>query len=92
MPALPVEVIIFGILKRVPAKIAARSKSVCKEWRSLISTRNFEKAHCSRSLIPSNQRTLLLRDLNCHVLPMDFEIGDYGPQTLNHTFPTITFT
>ncbi|MFS7924928.1 putative F-box domain-containing protein [Helianthus anomalus] len=78
MPQLPVEVIIFGILTRVPAKTAARSKSVCKEWRSLISTRNFEKAPCSRSLIPSNQRTLFLRDLNCHVLPMDLEIGDYG--------------
>ncbi|KAM0043758.1 putative F-box-like domain superfamily protein [Helianthus debilis subsp. tardiflorus] len=82
MPDLPLKVIIFGILTRVPAKTAARSKSVCKEWCALLSTRNFEKAHYSCSSILSNQRTLLLRDLNCHVHPMDFEIADYGPQTI----------
>ncbi|KAF5765505.1 putative F-box domain-containing protein [Helianthus annuus] len=56
MPKLPTDVIISDILTRVPAKTAARSKSVCKEWRALLSTRDFEKAHCSRTLIPSNQK------------------------------------
>ncbi|MFS8018768.1 putative F-box domain-containing protein [Helianthus anomalus] len=74
MPNLPTDVIIPDILTRVPAKTVARSKSVCKEWRALLSTRDFEKAHCSCTLIPSNQRTLLLCDLNCHVQPW---ISDY---------------
>ncbi|MFS8018763.1 putative F-box-like domain superfamily protein [Helianthus anomalus] len=66
MPNLLADVIISDILTRVPVKTVARSKSVCKEWHALLSTRDFEKAHCSRTLIPSNQRTLLLRDLNYH--------------------------
>ncbi|MFS7924096.1 putative F-box domain-containing protein [Helianthus anomalus] len=64
MPNLPTDVIISDILTRVPTKTAARSKSVCKEWRALLSTRDFEKAYCSHTLTPSNQRTLLTRDLN----------------------------
>ncbi|KAM0006703.1 putative F-box domain, galactose oxidase/kelch, beta-propeller, F-box associated interaction [Helianthus debilis subsp. tardiflorus] len=82
MPRLPTDVIISDILTRVPAKTAARSKSVCKEWRALLSTRDFEKAHCSRTLTPSNQRTLLIRDLSCHIQPMEFETADYGLQTI----------
>ncbi|MFS7896303.1 putative F-box-like domain superfamily protein [Helianthus anomalus] len=82
MPKLPTDVIISDILTRVPAKTAARSKSVCKEWCALLSTRDFEKAHCSRTLTPSNQRTLLIRDLNCHIQPMEFETADYGLQTI----------
>ncbi|MFS7995089.1 putative F-box domain-containing protein [Helianthus anomalus] len=83
MPNLPTDVIISDILTRVPAKTAARSKGVCKEWRALLSTHDFEKAHCSRTLTPGNQRTLLIHDLSCHIQPMEFETADYGLQTIS---------
>ncbi|MFS7929725.1 putative F-box-like domain superfamily protein [Helianthus anomalus] len=46
MPNLPTDVIISDILIRVPTKTAARSNSACMEWLALLSTRDFEKAHC----------------------------------------------
>ncbi|KAI3775133.1 hypothetical protein L1987_49702 [Smallanthus sonchifolius] len=47
-----------------------------REWRAMLSTQEFERAHCSRSMVPSSQRTLFVRESNCSVYPMDFETGD----------------
>ncbi|MFS7934492.1 hypothetical protein Hanom_Chr05g00392181 [Helianthus anomalus] len=55
---LGVEVIVFGILTRLPAKDATKCKSVYKDQCALLSTQAFEREHCSRSLLPSNQKTL----------------------------------
>ncbi|KAJ0591663.1 putative F-box associated interaction domain, F-box-like domain superfamily [Helianthus annuus] len=86
--SLGVEVIVFGILTRLPAKQATRCKIVCKDWCALLSTRAFETSHCSRSLLPCNQKTLLTRLLVCSVYPMDFKTGDYGtPTNIQFPFP-----
>ncbi|MFS8018764.1 putative F-box-like domain superfamily protein [Helianthus anomalus] len=83
-----VEVIVFRILTRLPAKDATKCKSVCMEWCALLSTQPFEREHCSRSLLPSNQKTLLTRLLICSVYPMDFKTGDYGtPTNIQFPFP-----
>ncbi|KAI3821747.1 hypothetical protein L1987_09319 [Smallanthus sonchifolius] len=52
MAYLPVEVIILCILTRLTPKDVVKCKSVCKQWRSLLSTQEFERAHCCRSSIP----------------------------------------
>uniref|UniRef100_A0A251V3S4 Putative F-box domain-containing protein n=1 Tax=Helianthus annuus TaxID=4232 RepID=A0A251V3S4_HELAN len=82
MSDIPADVIVYGILTRVPAKTAVQSKTVCKQWCALLSTRDFERAHSSQSSVPNNQRTLLLDDLSFHVHPMDFETGEYGPHSV----------
>ncbi|KAM0056333.1 putative F-box-like domain superfamily protein [Helianthus debilis subsp. tardiflorus] len=81
-----VEVIVFGILTRLPAKDATKCKSVCMEWCALLSMQPFEREHSSRSLLPSNQKTLLTHLLICSVYPMEFKTGDYGTPT-NIQFP-----
>lgn len=80
------ELIVFEILTRVPAKVVGRSKSVCKKWYALMLTQHFVKIHCSRSLISSNQRALLVDDLTCSIHPINFQSGDFGPGTI-HCFP-----
>ncbi|KAL8257362.1 hypothetical protein R6Q59_029403 [Mikania micrantha] len=42
--------------------------------------------HCSRSLIASNQRAILIDDTTCSAHPIDFQSGDYGRGTIL-TFP-----
>ncbi|KAM0046732.1 putative F-box domain-containing protein [Helianthus debilis subsp. tardiflorus] len=81
MADLPIETI-FEILTRVPAKVVGRSKSVCKEWYALLSTRDFIRVHCSRSLVSSNQRVLLIDDLTCSVHSIIFQSDDYGPRSI----------
>ncbi|XP_022031851.1 putative F-box only protein 9 [Helianthus annuus] len=81
MADLPIETI-FEILKRVPAKVVGRSKTVCKEWYALLSTRDFIRVHCCRSLVSSNQRVLLIDDLTCSVHPIIFQSYDYGPRSI----------
>ncbi|KAL8232200.1 hypothetical protein R6Q57_001978 [Mikania cordata] len=76
------ELIIFEILTRVPARAVGRSKIVCKKWHALLLTQHFVKMHCSRSLIASNQRAILIDDLTCSAHPIDFQSGDYGPGTI----------
>ncbi|KAJ0938242.1 putative F-box domain-containing protein [Helianthus annuus] len=80
MADLPIETI-FEILTRVPAKVVGRSKSVCKEWYALLSTRDFIRVHCSRLLVSSNQRVLLIDALTCSVHPIIFQSYDYGPRS-----------
>ncbi|KAI3725246.1 hypothetical protein L1987_65027 [Smallanthus sonchifolius] len=82
MVHLSVEIIVFEILTRVPAKVVGRFKSISKEWYALLSTQDFARVHCSHSLISSNQRMLLIGDLTCSVHPIDFQNGDYGPSTI----------
>ncbi|KAF5765508.1 putative F-box associated interaction domain, F-box-like domain superfamily [Helianthus annuus] len=85
---LGVEVIGFGILTRLPAKDATRCKSVYKEWCALLSTQPFKREHCSRLLLPPNQKTLLTHLLICSVYPIDFKTGDYGtPTDIQFPFP-----
>ncbi|KAI3786487.1 hypothetical protein L1987_40205 [Smallanthus sonchifolius] len=67
---------------RLMPKDVVKCKSVCREWRVMLSTQEFERAHCSRSSVPSSQRTLFIRESNCSVYPMDFETGDYGPPAI----------
>ncbi|KAM0062273.1 putative F-box domain, galactose oxidase/kelch, beta-propeller, F-box associated interaction [Helianthus debilis subsp. tardiflorus] len=81
MADLPIETI-FEILTRVPAKVVGRSRSVCKEWYALLSTRDFIRVHSSRSLVSSNQRVLLIDDLTCSVHPIIFQSYDYGPRSI----------
>ncbi|MFS7993444.1 putative F-box associated interaction domain, F-box-like domain superfamily [Helianthus anomalus] len=88
MSVLGVEIVVFGILTRLPAKEACKCKSVCKEWCTMLSTHGFEKDHCSRSSIACNQKTLLTRGLICSVYQMDFQTGDYGPpRNIQFPFP-----
>ncbi|MFS7981767.1 putative F-box-like domain superfamily protein [Helianthus anomalus] len=82
MSDIPADVIVYSILTRVPVKTVVQSKTVCKQWCALLSTRDFERAHSSQSSVPNNQRTLLLDGLNCHVHPMDFDSGEYGPHSV----------
>ncbi|KAK9071852.1 hypothetical protein SSX86_008282 [Deinandra increscens subsp. villosa] len=82
MADISVEIIVFEIFTRVPAKVVGRCKSVCKTWYSLLSTKDFAKIHCSRSLISSNQRILFVGDLTCSVHPIDIQSCDYGPGTI----------
>ncbi|MFS7900090.1 putative F-box domain-containing protein [Helianthus anomalus] len=82
MADLPVHTIVFEILTRVPAKDVGRSKSVCKQWYTLLSTQDFVRIHCSRSLVSSNQRVLLIDDLTCSVHPIIFQSNDYGPSSI----------
>ncbi|KAJ0796016.1 putative F-box domain-containing protein [Helianthus annuus] len=72
MADLPVHTIVFEILTRVPAKDVGRSKSVCKQWYALLSTQDFVRMHCSRSLVSSNQRVLLIDDLTCSFIRSSF--------------------
>ncbi|MFS7902638.1 putative F-box domain-containing protein [Helianthus anomalus] len=81
MADLPIETI-FEILTRVPTKVVGRSRSVCKEWYALLSIRDFIRVHCSRSLVSSNQRVLLIDDLTCFVHPIIFQSYDYGPRSI----------
>ncbi|XP_076911312.1 F-box/kelch-repeat protein At3g23880-like [Bidens hawaiensis] len=75
------DAIVFEILTRLPAKAVWRFKVVCKEWCHLLSTRQFEKVHSDRSLLPSKQKTLVIRDLIATVHPIDFATAQYGPGT-----------
>ncbi|KAJ0526567.1 putative F-box associated interaction domain, F-box-like domain superfamily [Helianthus annuus] len=81
MTDLCAEVIVFQILTRVPAKDVGRSKTVCKEWCALLSTRYFERVHSSRSLVAANQKVLMIRNLTCGVHTINFQTGEYGPET-----------
>ncbi|MFS8024490.1 putative F-box-like domain superfamily protein [Helianthus anomalus] len=72
MADFPVDTIVFEILTMVTAKDVGRSKSVCKEWYALLSRQDFVRVHCSRSLISSNQRVLLIDDLARFVHPIIF--------------------
>ncbi|XP_076958718.1 putative F-box protein At3g16210 [Bidens hawaiensis] len=82
MPDLTTELIVFCILSCLSAKDVATCKSVCKQWHALLSTPEFEMAHCSRSSLPDNQRTLLARDSDCAIYIMDFETAEYALQTI----------
>ncbi|KAJ0786163.1 putative F-box associated interaction domain, F-box-like domain superfamily [Helianthus annuus] len=82
MTDLSTELIIFCILACLPARYVLKYKKVCKELRALLSTQQFEQAHYSKSALPSNQRTILIPDLNCSVYQMDFGADNYGPQTI----------
>ncbi|CAH1426826.1 unnamed protein product [Lactuca virosa] len=42
---LPMEILLFNILPRLPAKSLRRFMSVCKQWHSLITTPSFAKIH-----------------------------------------------
>ncbi|KAJ0669227.1 putative F-box associated interaction domain, F-box-like domain superfamily [Helianthus annuus] len=86
MASLPVDTIVFEILMRATTKNVGRSKSVCKDWYALLSIQDFLRVHCSRSLISSNQRVLLIDDLACFVHPIIFQPNDYGPSSIV-TFP-----
>ncbi|KAK9049933.1 hypothetical protein SSX86_000022 [Deinandra increscens subsp. villosa] len=82
MVDLSVEIIVFEILTRASAKVVGCSKSVCKEWYALLSTQDFARIHCSRSLNSSNQRILNVGELTCSVHPIDIRSCDYGPGTV----------
>ncbi|KAI3796588.1 hypothetical protein L1987_39266 [Smallanthus sonchifolius] len=82
MAYLAVELIIFGILAWLTPKDVVRCKSVCREWGAMLSTQEFERAHCSRSSFRSSQRTLFVRESDYSVCPMDFETGDSGPPAI----------
>ncbi|KAL8188827.1 hypothetical protein R6Q57_029582 [Mikania cordata] len=85
------ELIIFEILTRVPARIVGRSNCVCKKWKALLLTPQFIKIHCSRSLIAANQRVVLVDYLTCSAHPINFQSGDYGPDTiLSFPFNNVT--
>ncbi|MFS7900622.1 putative F-box domain-containing protein [Helianthus anomalus] len=86
MADLPIHTIVFEILTRLPAKDVGRSKSVCKQWYALLSTQDFVRIHCSRSLVSSNQRVLLIDNLTCSVRPIISKSNDYGPSSIV-TFP-----
>ncbi|MFS7907568.1 putative F-box domain-containing protein [Helianthus anomalus] len=86
MADLPIHTIVFEILTRLPAKDVGRSKSVCKQWYALLSTQDFVRIHCSRSLVSSNQRVLLIDDLTCSVRLIISNNNDYGPSSIV-TFP-----
>jgi hypothetical protein len=75
MAGLSAEIIAYEILTRVPAKVVGRCKCVCKRWNVLLSANYFAKKHCSRSLISSNQRLLLVREERCIVYPINVEDG-----------------
>ncbi|KAM0012626.1 putative F-box associated interaction domain-containing protein [Helianthus debilis subsp. tardiflorus] len=81
MTDLRAEIIVFQILTRVTAKDVGRSKTVCKECCALLSTRYFESVHSSRSFVAANQRTLMIRNLTCGVHTINFQTGEYGPET-----------
>ena len=81
MPELDTEIILFGILTRVPPKAVGRFKSVCKSWNSLLSGNAFVKQHCSRSAVPSNQKVLVIEDQTSSIHPINFETHDYEPGT-----------
>ncbi|KAK9073844.1 hypothetical protein SSX86_006438 [Deinandra increscens subsp. villosa] len=78
MVDISIEIIVFEILTRVPAKVVGRCKSVCKTWCSLLSTQDFAKLHCSRAFVSTNQRILFVGDLTCSVHPIDIQSCDYG--------------
>ncbi|KAM0016871.1 putative F-box-like domain superfamily protein [Helianthus debilis subsp. tardiflorus] len=86
MAGLPVDTIVYEILTRVTTKDVGRSKIVYKEWYALLSRQDFVRVHCSRSLISSNKRLLLIDDLACSVHPIIFQSNDYGPSSIV-TFP-----
>ncbi|KAK9071611.1 hypothetical protein SSX86_008040 [Deinandra increscens subsp. villosa] len=91
MVAIPVEIIVCEILSRVPTKVVGRSKSVCKEWYALLSTPDFAKIHCSRSLKSTNQRVLFVGDQTCYVRPINNQSCEYGLGTIVH-FPFNDFS
>ncbi|XP_076919718.1 putative F-box protein At3g16210 [Bidens hawaiensis] len=73
------DAVVLEILTRLPTKVVGRFKLVCKEWHDLLSNRNFEKLHSYRSLLPSNQKTLVIHRLIGTVYPINFITGEYGP-------------
>ncbi|KAL8237798.1 hypothetical protein R6Q59_018879 [Mikania micrantha] len=85
------ELIIFEILTRVPTRTVGRSNCVFKKWKALLLTPQLLKIHCSRSLIATNQRAVLVDDLTCFAHPINFHSGDYGPATiLSFPFNNVT--
>ncbi|PWA46940.1 F-box domain-containing protein [Artemisia annua] len=81
MAELSTEMILFGILTRVPPKAVGRFKSVCKTWNALLSGNAFVREHCSRSAIPSNQKVLVIEHQTSSIHPINFETHDYEPGT-----------
>ncbi|KAL8217986.1 hypothetical protein R6Q57_021359 [Mikania cordata] len=76
------ELIIFEILKRVPATTVGCSKCVSKKRKALLLTPQFVKIHCSHSLSASNQRVVLVDNLTCSMHPINFQSGGHGPGTI----------
>ena len=81
MAQLSDEIILFGILTRVPAKAVGRFKTVCKAWNASLSGNAFVKEHCSRSAIPSNQKVLLIENQTCSIHSIKFETHHYETYT-----------
>jgi F-box interacting protein len=73
MVELSIEIIVYEILTWLPAKIAGRCKSVCKEWYKLITEDTFVKKHLCRSFIFSNQKILLINNQGYSISPINFE-------------------
>ena len=81
MAQLSDEIILFGILTRVPPKAVGRFKSVCKAWNASLSGNAFVRDHCSRSAIPSNQKVLLIEHQTCSIHSIKFETHHYETDT-----------
>ncbi|XP_074273800.1 F-box protein CPR1-like [Silene latifolia] len=58
-PTLPFD-IITNILTRLPSKTLIRSKSVSKQWYSLINSPNFINLHLTQTLISQNSPNLMI--------------------------------
>ncbi|XP_056697108.1 F-box/kelch-repeat protein At3g23880-like [Spinacia oleracea] len=60
-PNIPDDVLIINILPRLPPKSLIRFKTVCKQWRSIISTPNFIESNLRLSKANDNNNGVLVR-------------------------------
>ncbi|MFS7930806.1 putative galactose oxidase/kelch, beta-propeller, F-box-like domain superfamily [Helianthus anomalus] len=74
---LGLDILVYEILIRLPAKGVGRSKCVCKEWLSLLSTRHFAMMHCRHISTSYNQKFIAIGSRLCSVFPLSCE--DSGP-------------
>ncbi|MFS8019068.1 putative F-box domain-containing protein [Helianthus anomalus] len=73
---LPLDILVYEILIRLPAKGVVRSKSVCKQWLSLLSTRHFAMMHCRHISTSYNQKFKAIGLRLCSVFPLSCEDSD----------------
>ncbi|KAF5762981.1 putative F-box associated interaction domain, F-box-like domain superfamily [Helianthus annuus] len=74
---LGLDILVYEILIRLPAKGVGRSKCVCKEWLSVLSTRHFAMMHCRHISTSYNQKFIAIDSRLCSVFPLSCE--DSGP-------------
>ncbi|XP_074313650.1 F-box protein CPR1-like [Silene latifolia] len=72
MALLPIDIVFYNILTKVPAKSLLRFKSVCKDWYNLINSSNFRNIQHTHTLESHDSSDFLVVSSRCGVLVNQF--------------------